>query len=405
MEEGNFVEWLKKDGDRVRQGDDLFVLESDKSSETIAAIDAGVLHIPADAPGPGDKVQVGQVLGWLLAEGEHAPAGRAGPGKAEEALLTPDPVRAPQRGEGSKPEAQARERQAFTPRQTPITPDPSPQRGEGGKIEQGADAPRSPRGRKPISPRARKLARESKLDWSGLQGSGRNGRVRERDVLAALQTRPHGRVIPHTPTRRLIAARMLAGVTQAAPVTLTTKVSAANLVNLREQFRSVAPEEAPGYTDLILALAAKALPRHPLLQAQWREEGLFVPDSIDVAFAVDVQDGLLAPVVRSADKLTLRQVTARTRELIALARSGKLPAEQMRDATFTLTNLGMFGVDSFTPVINLPQCASLGVGRIVRDEITLSLTFDHRVIDGAPAARFLQTLGGCIEQPAPWLVP
>src|SRR5262249_39658812 len=136
----------------------------------------------------------------------------------------------------------------------------------------------------------------------------------------------------------------------------------------------------------------------------------------DIALAVDTDAGLFVPVLRSADRMTLRQIAAHSRELIEQARAGKLSAEQMREATFTITNLGGFGIDAFTPIIHLPQCAVLGVGRIARDPamqgdrivpremLTLCLTFDHRVMDGAPAARFLQTLGDYLENPAPWLI-
>jgi pyruvate dehydrogenase E2 component (dihydrolipoamide acetyltransferase) len=212
---------------------------------------------------------------------------------------------------------------------------------------------------------------------------------------------------------------MVAGVTQAAPVTLTTKADATNLVNVREQFRAAAGDDrfVPSYTDLLVKLTASALRQHPLLQAQWRDDGLFVPDRIDIALAVDTDAGLLVPVVRGADRLTLREVTVRSGELVSDARAGKLTAEQMRDATFTISNLGGLGIDAFTPIIHLPQCAVLGIGRIVREpavvgdamvpreRMTLSLTFDHRVVDGAPAARFLDTLRRAIETPVPLLLP
>jgi pyruvate dehydrogenase E2 component (dihydrolipoamide acetyltransferase) len=226
-----------------------------------------------------------------------------------------------------------------------------------------------------------------------------------------------GRLIPHTATRRTIAARMVAGVTQAAPVTLTARVDATNLVSLRTQFKAAGAvnEPVPSYTDIIVKLCALSLRQHPLLQAQWRDDGLFVPDRIDIAIAVDTAAGLLVPVVRSVDRQSLRQVAAQAHELIELARAGRLPAESMRDATFTVTNLGSLGVDAFTPILHLPQCAVLGVGRIIRepavvnqvvprDQLTLSLTFDHRVVDGAPAARFLDTLRRYLEHPAAWLV-
>ncbi|HLW63741.1 MAG TPA: 2-oxo acid dehydrogenase subunit E2, partial [Gemmataceae bacterium] len=168
--------------------------------------------------------------------------------------------------------------------------------------------------------------------------------------------------------------------------------------------------DLPGYTDVILKLCATALRQHPMLQAQWREEGLWLPDYFHIAFAVDTDAGLLAPVVRDAGKLTLAQIAEQTRYLTAQARAGKLTAEQMVGATFTITNLGMFGIDAFTPIIHLPQCAVLGIGRIVREPavfegkvvarhmLSLNLTFDHRIVDGAPAARFLSVIREGLEQ-------
>jgi pyruvate dehydrogenase E2 component (dihydrolipoamide acetyltransferase) len=206
---------------------------------------------------------------------------------------------------------------------------------------------------------------------------------------------------------------MVAGVTQAAPVTLTARVDATELVALRDRLRAATPPDTPvpGYTDLIVKHTAAALRQHPLLQAQWREEGLWVPEGVHIAIAVDTEAGLLAPVIRDADTLDFVQIAARSHALIAEARAGRLSADQMRDATFTITNLGMFGIDAFTPIIHLPQCAVLGIGRILREPaviedrielrhmLTLSLTFDHRVVDGAPAARFLSTIRNAIEQP------
>ncbi len=275
-------------------------------------------------------------------------------------------------------------------------------------------APRISSASHAVSPRARRVARELGIDTSTLRGTGAGGRVRERDVRAAAASAVAGRLVPHTPTRRLIAARMVAGVTQAAQVTLTTKADASDLVAIRERLKA-ATDTAPAFTDLIVKLTAAALQQHPMLQAQWREDGLFVPDAIHIAVAVDAPAGLLAPVLRGVDRLNISEVAAQSRELIALARAGRLSAEQMRDATFTITNLGMYGVDAFTPIIHLPQCAILGVGRIVREPavvgdvmvpramLTLSLTFDHRVVDGAPAARFLDSVRRNIEHPGPLL--
>jgi pyruvate dehydrogenase E2 component (dihydrolipoamide acetyltransferase) len=417
MDEGIFVQWLKRDGERIKPGDYLFSLESEKATEEIETLDAGILCIPPDGPQPGDKVKVGEVLGYLLSDGEQRPQGRAQSVPAKAAAGQAVPAASP---------SIRRLAQTLAVDIAEVTGS-----GTGGRITEEdirrhsqpltKDTISRPTrsGKPPSSPRARRLATELGVDWTRIQGTGRGGRVRERDVKAASTPGSAGRLVPHTNIRRTIAARMVAGVTQAAQVTLTTKLDATNLVNLRQQFKAAAPtadEIVPSYTDLLLKLTAVALRQHPLLQAQWREEGLLVPDRIDIAFAVQTETGLLAPIVRQVDQRTLRQVAAQSRKLISLARAGHLTAEQMSDATFAVTNLGPFGVDAFTPIIHLPQSAVLGVGRIVRepvvhgakivprDVMTLSLTFDHRVVDGAPAAQFLACLRGCIEQPAPWLM-
>jgi pyruvate dehydrogenase E2 component (dihydrolipoamide acetyltransferase) len=381
MEEGAFVGWLKADGAHVRPGDELFALESEKGTENVEAIDAGILCIPLDAPKSGDTVKVGTVLGHLLAEGEEPPA-------AVHQIRNP------------KSEIRKEE----IPAPAPVQVSESPRRGQA------------------ISPRARRAARELGVEWSAVRGSGRNGRIRERDVRAAAAagaaSGAGGRLIPHTNTRRTIAARMVAGVTQAAPVTLTTRADATNLVGLRRQFQAAVTSgaEVPGYSDFLLKLTAAALRQHPMLQAQWRDDGLFVPNVIHIAVAVDTDAGLLVPVVRDADRRSVRLLAAETRALVARARAGILSADEMRGATFTISNLGVFGIEAFTPILALPQSAVLGVGRIAPEpvvvgdrivpceRVTLSLTFDHRVVDGAPAARFLDTLRRCVEQPAPWLI-
>jgi pyruvate dehydrogenase E2 component (dihydrolipoamide acetyltransferase) len=415
MEEGTFVGWLKKDGEHVNAGDPLFILDSDKAAEEIETPDAGILRLPPDGPKPGDIVKVGQVLAYLVAAGEPAPVAAGQPAAVKYLAGFPEPAAGP---------AVRRLANSLGVDITEVAGT-----GAGGRVTESdirargpvpVQAPSSARQRKAASPRARRVAGELGIDWNALEGSGRNGRVRERDVRAAAADRGGGRLIPHTRIRRQITARMVAGVTQAAPVTLTTKADATSLVDLRKQFETaaVSPDEAvPTYTDLVVKLAAVALKQHPLLQAQWREEGLFVPNRIDIAIAVDTEAGLLVPVAREADRLTLRQLAGRSRELVRRARAGQLTADDMRDATFTVTNLGNYGIDAFTPIIHLPQSAVLGVGRIMRepavvgdqllprDMVTLSLTFDHRVVDGAPAARFLNTLRGGLERPAVWLIP
>jgi pyruvate dehydrogenase E2 component (dihydrolipoamide acetyltransferase) len=353
MEEGTFVEWLKRDGEFVRVGEPLYVLESEKASEPVDAIDSGFLRLTVESPKAGDVVKVGQTLAFFAAEGEELVATALG-----------------ERGCVSTPSA----------RQVNDMISSSP----AGPVLGALMQPRSPG--LISSPRARRVARELGVDLANVTGSGRGGRVRERDVRAASPA-SGGKLIPHTKIRKTIAARMVAGITVAAPVTLHTRVDASKLVEWRER---LSPK--PGFSDLILKFTATALLEHPMLQAQWRDDALWLPPHTNIALAVDTDAGLLAPVVRNTDQLSIQQIAHKTRELAENARSGNLHAEEQRDATFTVTNLGMYDIDEFTPIITLPQCAVLGVGRIADGRLTLSLTFDHRVVDGAPAARFLQSL-------------
>jgi pyruvate dehydrogenase E2 component (dihydrolipoamide acetyltransferase) len=275
-----------------------------------------------------------------------------------------------------------------------------------------------------ISPRARRVAHELGVDAVGLEGSGRDGRVVERDIRSAAaraKTAPAAgfQEIVVTPIRRTIAERMVQSAQAAAGVTLSTTVDATNLVNLRQQFKVVAGTgETPSITstDIVVKLTALALEKHSLLNARWNGDKIVVSSSINIGIAVDTDAGLLVPVIHDVPRLTLRQLAARTRELIDRARRGALSAAEMQGGTFTVTNLGPMGIEMFTPLINLPECAILGLGRIqkqvvvddkqfvARDRIVLSLTFDHRIVDGAPAARFLQYLSLLIENPSPWLL-
>jgi pyruvate dehydrogenase E2 component (dihydrolipoamide acetyltransferase) len=376
MEQGVFMSWLKREGETVRPGEPLFELEGDKAIQEVEALDGGILRLPPDAPRPGDTLPVGALLGYLLAPGE-APPWEQKPGE------NPSGGRKP-------PESALR---GLTPpaRSAEVLP--------------------------AISPRARRVARELGVDWKHLKGSGRTGRIRESDVRAASPKPSAGKIIPLTPVRRLIAERMAAGAQATAPVTLTTRADATNLVHIREQFKASSDAIIPSYTDFILKLTATALQKHPMLNASWTEDGIRVSEGIHIGLAVDTEAGLMVPVVRDVPALGLRQVAAACRELIEQARARRLTPEQMQGGTFTITNLGMYGIDAFTPILNLPQCAVLGVGRIQRepavhneqivprDMLTLSLTFDHRVVDGAPAARFLDTLRRSIEQPGPLLIP
>lgn len=404
MEEGTFAGWLKSDGATIQAGEALFSLESEKATEDIECLDAGILRIAPDGPKVGDVLAVGAVIAYLVEQGEAAPF------------------------EAEPSEAMAAEASSPAPRPAEGAASSVVRPGVHGAaaLEENGHPPQV---RRAASPRARRVAAELGVEWQSLTGSGRSGRIRERDVRAAAAGMaksiaplgpPHRAGVAASPIRRTIAERMLASHLSTAPVTLTTTVDATNLVNLRGQFKQAAPAGGgivPSYTDFLVKLSAAALEQHPRLAACRSGDETTMPEHIHIGIAVDTEGGLLVPVLRNVPSLGLKQLSAQSRDLIERARARRLSAEEMQGGVFTVTNLGAFGIDAFTPIINQPQCAILGAGRIrrqpvahgdqvvLRDQLTLSLTFDHCVIDGAPAARFLQTLTTLIENPSPWLMP
>lgn len=259
-----------------------------------------------------------------------------------------------------------------------------------------------------ISPRARRLANQLRIDWSNLTGSGKTGRIREADIRAAINSSAISSDALRV--RRVIAERMLHSVNTTAPVTLHRRVDATQLVTLRQHFKSAQQDIVPSYQDILALLVARALQTHPEMQYQWPAGQMIAPQGIHIGLAVETPTGLLVPVIRNCDQLSLPDLARRSFDLVQRARAGKSTAEELNGGTFTITNLGAFGIEAFTPIINSPEAAILGLGAIRREaavvddnrivaqqQMTLSLTFDHRVIDGAPAARFLQTLSHSIE--------
>ena len=204
---------------------------------------------------------------------------------------------------------------------------------------------------------------------------------------------------------------MLASREQTAPVTLTTTVNATNLLTVRQRYRDDTRETTPTLNDVLVKLVSSLLPECPELNACWVNDAIYTYDEINIAIAIDTPAGLVAPVLRGANARSIEQIAAESRRLAELCRSGQLAEGDLAGGTFTITNLGMFDVDHFTPIINLPQTAVLGIGRIADAPIvvdgqvvagktlSLNLTFDHRVIDGAPAARWLQRLSKRIQRP------
>ncbi len=459
MEQGTFVGWLKKLGENVQPGEPLFTLEGEKAIQEIEAVDAGKLHFDATNPADGDIVAVGAVIGYLLAVGETAPpipsrpipsapsaAGGSGGG----------PLRSPQNvGQVSNLPASHGQVEILPHVAPPASPavrrlarqlgvDLSPltsagriseadvcrrylqSRGEflPSVIESKSFTPASPairssavprrsRNLPTISPRAARSAARLGVDWTQLPGTGSQGRIRERDVLAVadnifappLSTSAATRTIPITPLRRTIANRMVTSLQQTAPVTLTTQADVSSLVEFRERLKQAGESLVPSLTDCFVKLTAQALQEHPVLNARWRDDAIELIDEIHIGIAVDTDAGLLVPVVRDAQCQSVFEIARQSRALIEQARARRLTAPDLQGGTFTITNLGSLEIDAFTPIINFPQTAILGLGRIhvqaatstadssrPRHQMTLSLTFDHRVLDGAPAARFLQTL-------------
>jgi pyruvate dehydrogenase E2 component (dihydrolipoamide acetyltransferase) len=432
MEEGIFVGWLKADGDTVRAGEPIFELEGEKGVQEIEAVDEGVLRIPTQSPAPGTTVKVGTVIGFVAAPDEAVPA--LGNGEASAKPAAKPAATAPAVAPAAGPAARRMARQLNVPIAKVRGSGPS------GRVSL-ADVQRAGESKAPIaatrgtdrgarivaSPRAKRVAKELGIDWTTLVGSGSGGRIRERDVRAAAETngdavngQTAGRRVPISHRRRVIAQRMSASSQQTAPVTLTTRANAANLVNLREQFKALGDSAVtPSYQDVIVKLVAGALVRHPLLAGRWDDDAIVLPaaDAIHIRIAVDTESGLLAPVIRNANALSIGEIAAASRQLIERSQSGRITAAEFEGGVFTISNLGAFGVDAFTPIINLPEVAILGLGAIRREAIvaddgqtvaglqmTLSLTFDHRVVDGAPAARFLQDVATAIANPSACLL-
>ena len=455
MEQGTFVGWLKRSGEQVQPGDALFTLEGEKAIQEIEAVDAGTLHFDATNPADGDIVAVGAVIGYLLAIGETAPP----------VPPRPTPV-APQPNSESVPRPSGSGLQQTQPRPLPdgrgtdaLAPPASPavrrlarqlgvdlapltaagriseadvcrrylqSRGEllpsvieskpvtpSAPAIRSSAVPRRSRSLPTISPRAARSAARLGVDWTQLSGTGSQGRIRERDVLAVadnivappLTTSAATRTIPITPLRRTIANRMVTSLQQTAPVTLTTQVDVSALVEFRERLKQSGESLIPSLTDCFVKLTAQALREHPVLNARWRDDAIELIDEIHIGIAVDTDAGLLVPVVRDAHRQSVFEIASQSHSLIEQARARRLTTQDLQGGTFTITNLGSLEIDAFTPIINFPETAILGLGRIhvqaatstsdsasPRHQMTLSLTFDHRVLDGAPAARFLQTL-------------
>lgn len=475
MERGTVVQWLKADGDTVAVGDVLLEVEGDKAVSEVEALDGGVLRLPPDGPAVGDEVPVGTVLAYLVPSGARAPfegaakgAAAAAPpetsGAGEIAVDTPPrdaPVPLPHaNGVGAGVGVGASAFPAISPRARRVAAelgvDWAALRGSGstGRIverdiraaaTQAQEPPPARRAPAPpsedaaherrprISPLARRAAEAAGVDLTAVAPRSPDARVTRADVEAARATQaapvapvapvvavPAGQAAALSQIRRVTAERMATSAHTAAPVTLTTDADATALVRLRSQLRELGGDvPVPSYNDLLVRLVALALVEHPALNASWGDDGIIRHDAVHVGVAAETERGLLVPVIRDAQAKSVGQIAGESAALIERARAGRATPDELGGGTFTITNLGPYEIDAFTPIINLPECAILGVGRIAsravvvdeetgeiaaRKMLALSLTFDHRVADGAPAARFLRRVKQFVEQPLLWLV-
>lgn len=409
MEEGTLTKWAIADGAAVARRQVVFEMETEKVQMEIEAEHDGTLKqmVPEGA-----VLKPGDVVGCILAAGEEVPQALLDRVAAQAALVP---------GAGSQSAAATEE--------ATLAPGEHQSVLEAGTTGAATPAP-APSGPLRISPIARRLADENGIDPATLSGTGPGGRIVERDVQNAIEaksaapaagapsaqaaaTPAAGESIPYRGRRRTIGERMRESVSTTAPVTLTTEApvdaAAAMIHGLNREWRNEGVVVT--LTGLVARACALALKEHPQLNARLEGDQIVVASEINVGVAVDQDAGLIVPVLRATDRMSLQMAMKTLRELTSKAREDSLRAEDVTGGTFTVSSLEGSVVDAFTPIINPPQAAILGVGRtrdvaafegsevVKRQVVTLSLTFDHRVTDGAPAARFLGRVAELLERP------
>jgi pyruvate dehydrogenase E2 component (dihydrolipoamide acetyltransferase) len=366
QETGKLVRWIKNEGDAVAKGEPLMEIETDKVTVEIEAPADGFLGGISAAEG--EDVPVGRAVAYVLAEGEDLPAAAAEP--AEPARTAAAPV--------------------------PAT------NGSSTVVD-------TPNRRVLASPKARRLARERGVRIEDLQGTGPHGAIQAADVVAQRAASVQPAI---SNAWKTMADRMQLSWREVPHFFVERELDATRLNSWREAIRQRAGYEKVTHTDLLIVVCAAALAEHPRVNATWSDGSVRYQESINVGIAVATDEALIVPVVHGADRLELKAVAQARGDLVARARERKLRPADVSDGTFTISNLGMFGVDTFHAIVNAPQAAILAVGRIldrivavdgeaaVRPTMIVSLSFDHRVVDGAEGARFLDTLAALVEEPA-----
>jgi pyruvate dehydrogenase E2 component (dihydrolipoamide acetyltransferase) len=425
MEEGRLVEWKKQEGETVAVGDVLAEVETDKAVMELVARVGGVLLRQTVAAG--QTVPVSSPIALIGQPGEPVPAA-AGNGAGGQGAQAParKPATPPAGGAPAPTPAPVSSAAAAAPASPapvagPTSAAPAPAPGTGGRVR--------------ASPLARKIAQERGLDLRIIQGSGPEGRIVLRDLEAARPARPAAAAptpapaIPVAPRpvvvtpgaeytdaplsqmRKSIARRLVQSIGPVPTFYLTTEVDMERVSEAREAMLAAGSEVKVSFNDIVIKAVATALGQHPACNAWWQDDHIRYWNEVHIGMAVAIEDGLITPVIRHADRKTLRQLTTEARDLSARARERRLTPEEYTGATFSVSNLGMLDIDEFTAVINPPEAGILAVGRIVqkpvehggaialRRRMRLTMSCDHRVIDGATGARFLQTLKGMLENP------
>jgi pyruvate dehydrogenase E2 component (dihydrolipoamide acetyltransferase) len=407
MEEGQISRWLKKEGDKVSMGEPLAEIDTDKATMEMQALGNGVLR----------KI--------LINEGQSAPLGQT-----IAVIGEPDEDIASLLSEAPAPAQQPEQKKEEAPSPAPEQPQPQPQPQTKAAVAANGRQPQaaaSDSGRMIVSPLAARMAAEAGIDLRSLQGSGPGGRIIKRDIEAATSkpaaapvleaTRIHQagasayRDEPASQIRQTIAKRLVTSLGPVPHFFLTTDIEMDRAAEMRKGINALDPDLKISINDIIIKVVAAALIQHPEVNASFQEKIVRYYEQADIGVAVAIEDGLITPVVRAADQKSLSQIAAEVRELAERARSKRLKPEEYTGATFSISNLGMFGIDEFTAVINPPEGAILAVGAmtakpvvreneiVIRQMMRVTMSCDHRVIDGATGARFLQTFKKILENP------
>jgi pyruvate dehydrogenase E2 component (dihydrolipoamide acetyltransferase) len=430
MEEGQISRWLKNEGDKVSMGEPLAEIDTDKATMEMQALSSGVLRkILIKA---GESAPLGQMIAVIGEPDEDISSflGQATSGAQAQAASP-----APAKEEKAETSTEQKPSEAATKTATPS--------GNGAQAASASNAPTNDR--LIVSPLAARMAAEAGIDLRSLTGSGPGGRIVKRDIEEAMsagqpaadagtQQSPqrHLRAVqpgsqpaeqpplegaspyrdePTSVMRQTIARRLVTSIGPVPHFFLTTEIEMDRVVEMRRSVNELDAELKISINDVIIKVAAAALIQHPQVNASFQDRNIRYYERADIGVAVAIEDGLITPIVRSADQKSLSQIAGEVRELAERARSRKLLPEEYTGATFSISNLGMLGIDEFTAVINPPEAAILAVGAVtpkavvrdgqvvVRQMMRVTMSCDHRVIDGATGARFLQTFKRTLENP------